>query len=101
MIQIIKTCGQIYVPPVAGSKGYACTFLEDHPSERHSWFALKETYDSMALAQEDDETPQEVQVFLDAISEGRADAYLEAILAGAHARKRALRGTRLPYGVIR
>jgi hypothetical protein len=72
-----------------------CTFRHGHlstaeASTPHSWTWLRDA--ERALRQDD--TPSDVQAILDAITAGRADPYLEAILAVTHNRKRALRGVR-------
>lgn len=92
-MNLIPICGKMYQPPIPDVLPVECTFLKDHPADRCSWWVLKESYDAQTQA------PQEIQVFLDAINEGRADEYLEAILAAAHGRKRQRRGVRVPYGV--
>ena len=98
----IELCNEPYEPMVAPGESQLmrCQYLKDHPHDRHSWETAKQTVDAMLLAEADD-TPQEIQVFLDAINDGRADDYLEAILAAGHAHKRTRRGVRLPYGVTR
>lgn len=106
-----ELCGAVYRRPHdllddGATIIFQCQYLNDHPDSRHSWFTLKH-YDDLLVErwkqeqqkQDCDETPKELIAFLDAIADGRADAYLEAILAAGHARKRALRGVRLPYGV--
>lgn len=72
-----------------------CTFPAGHenrnalPTE-HSWDAIRcaDIADTRV-----DYTPQAVRAYLDSITRGEMDAYLEAILAVAHNRKRAIRGT--------
>lgn len=72
-----------------------CTYVKNHPAPRHSWETLK-------LQDEADRTlhtfslrgiPSDVEALLVNIELGRADPYLEVILAVTHTRKRALRGT--------
>lgn len=41
---------------------------------------------------------KDVDVFIENIASGTCDPYLEAILAAAHGRKRALRNVTRPYG---
>jgi len=69
-----------------------CTYLAGHPdpATRCSWFAVKaqDEYDS----ERTDYTPTAVQAMLDALVAGELDAYVEAILAAGHHRKRSLRG---------
>lgn len=77
-----------------------CTFVVDHPASNHSFFALQcedaveAERRAKAAAAPADDTPRNVQSFLDAIASGMYDPYLEAILAVGHNRKRALRGVR-------
>lgn len=83
-----------------------CQFLRGHvPTNVHSWQRLAEAEgvqrdQDMRATQGpkgvgcDDDTPDDVRALLDAITQGNADPYLEAILAVTHNRKRALRGTR-------
>ena len=72
-----------------------CTFRHGHlnaaeASVPHSWTWLRDAEKEAAR----DDTPSDVQAILDAITAGRADPFLEAILAVTHNRKRALRGVR-------
>ena len=98
MSQYPKACGAIYNRQYrdGSSSPLTCQYIEGHDTARHSWSTIREQDDYVDT--QGDDTPQEVQVFLDAINDGRADAYLEAILAAAHSRKRSLRGVRIPYG---
>lgn len=82
-----------------------CTFVNGHPGEYHSFRTLR-LQDEIDKAEAevqakreagigcDDDTPSDVRALLANITAGKADPYLEAILAVAHNRKRALRGTR-------
>lgn len=78
-----------------------CQFLLDHPAEHHSWWTLSvaDAAAAEAKAQREavaatlDTTPVGVQALLDALTTGKYDQWLEALLAVAHGRKRALRGT--------
>lgn len=69
-----------------------CTYLDGHPIERHSWFTVQVQDEADAEAAVIDYTPTAVQALLDGMAEGQLDAYLEAILAVGHTRKRTLRG---------
>jgi hypothetical protein len=104
-------CGQGYDHPTGydprrgeeATTAVYCTYIAGHTS-KHSWETLKVQDEADAEARDqrermrgighDDETPSDVQALLDAITNGHADPYLEAILAVTHNRKRALRGTR-------
>lgn len=73
-----------------------CTFPSGHdgvgqPKPDHSWLSIK-CMDAVDAAPPVDYTPQAVQAYLDSVTRGEMDAYLEAILAVAHSRKRAIRG---------
>jgi hypothetical protein len=68
-----------------------CTYLKDHPNERHSWWAVQCQDEVDAETAAIDYTPTAVQALLDAITRGEVDPYIEAILAVGHNRKRALR----------
>lgn len=81
-------CGQAYVRP--DTTVLRCTYLLDHPTSQHSWFAA-EAQDQVD-ATTPDASPLSVQRFLDAMSSGQLDPYLEAILAVGHNRKRARHG---------
>ena len=74
-----------------------CTYLRDHPTERHSWFAVQcqDSADREPKPRADiDYGPAAIRSFLGAIARGDVDIYLEAILAITHERKRTLRGVR-------
>lgn len=88
-------CGVSYERPARlGGDRLTCQFLPDHKT-RHSWFArsMQDVVDAEHVGRIGDDTPPEVKVLLDNITCGRADPYLEAILAVTHNRKRHLRGT--------
>ena len=88
-------CQAAYTRP-SGSM-IRCTYLRDHPSERHSWYAVQcqDEADAAPKVRADvDYTPAAIRSLLGAITRGDVDIYLEAILALAHERKRALRGVR-------
>lgn len=88
---IARLCGEEYTRPDGTT--LACHYLWGHPQEQHSWFA------AMSQDQLGNNTAPDIETLLDGINDGYYDPYLEAILAGAHARKRALRGVVLPYGL--
>jgi hypothetical protein len=76
-----------------------CQYIKDHPSERHSWFAIAEqdAFDDAAAAQREDAIQAgdaEVKNILDRIDLGYYDSYIEAFLAGFHNRKRTIRNVR-------
>lgn len=87
-------CAARYVRP--DGTEIRCTFLVSHPAPQHSFYGMKtqDEADARSGIGCDDETPSDVQTLLDNITAGKADPYLEAVLAVAHNRKRALRGTR-------
>lgn len=78
-----------------------CTFLDGHP-RRHSFFGLQMQdeveLEKMTAPEEpppyDDDVPPDVGALLAAITAGQHDAYIEAILAVTHNRKRTLKGVR-------
>lgn len=82
-------CGVTYTRP--NGNDLICTFVRGHIQSDHSWLAIRCA--DIADAEKIDYTPQAVQAFLDSMTRGDMDAYLEAILAVAHNRKRAIRGT--------
>lgn len=65
-----------------------CTYPRLIAHDTHSWQRVKVADDATRV----DYTPQAVQAYLDSITRGEMDAYLEAILAVTHNRKRAQRG---------
>lgn len=92
---IRPVCGAVY------SRGddqvaLRCTYIAGHHDREtgvatpHSWDGIR----CLDLADQTrvDYTPQAVQAFLDSMTRGEMDAYIEAILAVAHNRKRAQRG---------
>ena len=73
-----------------------CTFIKDHPSPNHSWFALKVQDEVDAEATRETWTmsapiPTEMVPLVTAITSGAMDDCLEILLAAAHGRKRARR----------
>ena len=80
-------CGAMYIRQTpTGSMPMACTYFE-HDGD-HSWEAVRE---ADAVTTRVDYSPTAVQAFLDSITRGEMDPYIEAILAVGHNRKRALR----------
>lgn len=82
-------CRNPYDRPNGGR--LCCTFVRNHSGEC-SWYDIYRR-DVAEEADKVDYTPAAVQAFLDSIVRGEMDLYLEAILAVAHNRKRARRGT--------
>jgi len=85
-------CEVRYVRP--SGESVRCTYLADHPRLTHS-------FETMRLQDEADavkggQYATQVGALLEAIACGDLDPYLEAILAGAHGRKRARRGIWTP-----
>lgn len=96
-----RLCGAVYRRPEAlypEVVTMTCQYIEGHPSDRHSWFAVNEQddFDAEAARQRADAQQGDgvVSEFLTRIEYGNYDSYLEAILSAAHNRKRALRGVR-------
>lgn len=74
-----------------------CTFLKDHPTPNHSWFALRvqDEVDAEMATQRYNVTvpiPDRVVPLVSAITAGTLDDCLEVILTAAHTRKRARHG---------
>lgn len=69
-----------------------CTFVRNH-ADTCSWNDIRCRDLTEAADTKVDYTPAAVQAFLDSITRGDMDLYLEAILAVTHNRKRAMRGT--------
>lgn len=90
-----KQCPVLYEREVGPRLVVRCTFIEDHAGD-HSWWRLKHA-DVTEAGERGDPTPVSVKALLDAITEGQADPYLEAILSAAHSRKRRLRGTYMGF----
>jgi hypothetical protein len=88
---IAPLCGAPYQRP--NGEILTCHYLAEHPTEQHSWWTAS-TQDTLG----DDSVPP-IESLLAAIGNGAYDPYLEAILAASHARKRALRGVILPWGL--
>lgn len=89
-----QICGMKYERP--DGKMLICTFPLGHDQEEedptpHSWLWAKREDQS-------DDLPSDIEVLIENIAAGRADQYLEAILAAGHGRKRALRNVVYPYG---
>jgi hypothetical protein len=95
----LSACDATYErPTVTRPRILHCTYPRGHenragqPAE-HSWWSIQCADLSEAAAAKIDYTPQAVQAFLDSITRGEMDLYLEAVLAVAHNRKRARHGT--------
>lgn len=72
-----------------------CQYIADHPTHRHSFFAIQEQDKVDALAEEQRRTANTPEKgLIENIELGMHDSILEAILNAAHNRKRALRGVR-------
>ncbi len=86
-------CGAEYTRPT--SMAVTCTFLYGHTAE-HSWRTLKlqDEQDAVVTGQYD----LQIGLLLESVACGDLDRYLEAILAGCHARKRARRDVWTPGG---
>lgn len=78
-----------------GSETLWCQYIKDHPSERHSWFAIEQQdlHDQQAAA-ERYHAPEDEKELLERIEVGIYDSILEALLNAAHNRKRTLRNLR-------
>ena len=70
-----------------------CTYIAGHSAE-HSWRTLKLSDEQEAVA--GGQYDIQVAALLEAVACGDLDRYLEAILAGCHARKRARRDVWTP-----
>lgn len=86
-------CDVTYTRPRGGT--VRCTYIEGHESN-HSFrtLELQDVCDQereRALTEPEGDLPADVEAILENITEGRADPYLEAILAVTHNRKKALR----------
>ncbi len=79
-------CGEAYRRPDGAV--LTCQYVPRHAERLHSWYAAESLDRATPLAR-----------LLDDLGSGRFDDWLEAILAAAHARKRALRGVPGPYGI--
>lgn len=88
---IARLCGETYTRP--DGTHLECHYLWSHPADQHSWWAAQQQ-DMLGS-----NSAPDIETLLDGIADGYYDPYLEAILAASHARKRALRGVVLPYGV--
>jgi hypothetical protein len=84
-------CGVGY--PRADGTTILCSYIEGH-SANHSWrtLALQDEQDAALKPQ----YASQVAALLEAIACGDLDPFLEAILAGAHERKRVRRGIWTP-----
>lgn len=87
-----KQCEATYTRVVDGEVQHVrCTYISEHKA-RHSWMTLQ-AQDELSQNVVQIDRPLMTTV-LSSIHDGEYDAYLEAILAVAHERKRALRGVR-------
>lgn len=93
--KVARVCPATYERP--NLMKVRCTYIEGHESE-HSFrtLQLQDTCDQereRALTDPgaEDDLPSDVAAILENITDGRADPYLEAILAVTHNRKKALR----------
>lgn len=87
-MKVAPLCGALYTRP--DQTVLRCTYLANHPIERHSWWTVQAQDD--VEVDKTDYTPTAVQAFIDAIDRGVLDEYIEAILAAGHHRKLARRG---------
>lgn len=92
---IARLCAKQYTRPTG--QVLACTYLIDHPSINHSWFAV--SCQDAADEEKIDYTPTAVQALLDGLLAGDLDDYVEAILAAAHTRKRQRRGDHTSFSI--
>jgi hypothetical protein len=88
-----EVCPEVYTRP--DLMKVRCTYIRGHAAE-HSFRTLQvqdrcDAERERALAEPDGDLPADVEAILENITEGRADPYLEAILAVTHNRKKALR----------
>lgn len=78
-----------------------CTFRLGHhqgtDATPHSFYWIQREDEDAAAAKEA-QANDPISVLIENIAAGRADDCLEAILAAAHGRKRAMRGLRNPFG---
>lgn len=88
-----ELCGMAYARP--GGEVLGCQYIAGHPTERHSWFAVKEQDDHDILANiQRQQAPSDEKELLERIEAGIYDSVLEALLNAAHNRKRTIRGVR-------
>lgn len=98
-----ELCNEVYDRILPDSKApvhVLCTYIAGHGA-RHSWETLRVVDEAEALerqsdlraAVEDSRIPQALRTLVQGISSGHYDSFLELILAAAHDRKRARRGT--------
>jgi hypothetical protein len=83
------------VPYFRNAQRIPCTFIKEHPSPNHSWFALKvqdEVDAEMETWAMTTRIPEEMVPLIAALTSGAMDDCLEVILAAAHGRKRARHG---------
>jgi hypothetical protein len=87
----VEPCGHPYQRP--DRTFVNCTYIAGHKAE-HSWrtLRLQDEEDAVATGQYD----VQVAALLEAVACGDLDRYLEAILAGCHARKRVRRDVWTP-----
>lgn len=83
-------CGETYTRPGVRIT-VRCTYLLGHASPTHSWRTLKLQDEEDAVSASAGQYDVQVAALLEAVACGDLDRYLEAILAGCHARKRARR----------
>jgi hypothetical protein len=102
-----QMCRSVYHRQWRNEKGLSeadivlCTYLKDHPTDRHSWWALKvqDQCDEEAVIEEqvervwslNFEVPKNLLPLVEAIAAGYLDEHLEVILSAAHGRKRGRR----------
>lgn len=86
----VPTCGRLYSRP--NGPVLECTYVRAHGGYC-SWHVTERADErtSAQAASKIDYTPAAVQAFLDSMTRGEMDPYLEAILAVGHSRKRSLR----------
>lgn len=93
-----QMCDAVYV---RDGSNIPCTYIIDHPTERHSWQSLLDQDEADKESGAGlDYTPVVLQALIDGIMAGDLDEYVEDILAAGHFRKRARRGNHTEY-VIR
>ena len=87
----VEMCPTGYVRP--NGDVVPCTYLVGHTAE-HSWRTLRLSDEQAVVA--GGQYDIQVAALLEAVACGDLDRYLEAILAGCHARKRARRDVWTP-----
>lgn len=97
-----ELCGKTYVRVQGDEREYLkCQYIDGHPIDRHSWYAIAEqdivdaekrkVEEQRQKAEAGDGTVKEV---LEQIEAGLWDSYIEVMLSALHDRKRALRNVR-------